>query len=196
MFCRMKRVLLTSLLCIAASAVSAEDRDSSQPVSAAQSFVTKATQDGMTEIQLGQLVQTRSSDPKVKEFAATMVRDHTKANAELSAIAKRKNLEVPTSLDDKHATMVHAVGTKPPSEFDAEYSKQMVDAHDAAVTVFQDAEAVGDKDIADFAKKTLTTIHRHQQLAASLPAKRPPPAGADPNAGDPLDAEARRTSEQ
>ena len=198
MFCAMKRVLLPALLCIAgSSAAFAEEPDSTQPVSAAQSFVTKATQDGMAEIQLGELVQTRSSDPKVKEFAATMVRDHTKANAELSALAKRKNLEVPTSLDDKHATMVHAVGTKPPSEFDAEYAKQMVDAHDAAVTLFQDAEAVGDKDIAGFAKKTLTTIHRHQQLAATLPAKRPAPAGADPSAGaDPLDAEARKTSEQ
>ena len=187
MLALMKRVLLAALLCTAACTALAAEQDSSQPVSAAQSFVTKATQDGLTEIQLGELAQKRSSDPKVKEFAATMVRDHTKANAELSALAKRKNLDVPTSLDNKHATMVHAVGTKPPSEFDAEYSRQMVEAHDTAATLFRDAEAVGDKDIADFAHKTLTTIHQHQQLAASLPAKRPAPAANDPSGtlGDP-----------
>ncbi len=177
----MKRAVPAVLLCIAAAAASAEDSNSSEPVSAAQAFVTKATQDGMAEIQLAKLAQSRSSDPKVKEFAASMIEDHTKANAELGALAKRKNLEVPTSLDDKHATTVHAVGTKPPSEFDAEYARQMVVAHDAAATLFSDAEAVGDKDIAGFAKKTLTTIHRHQQLASTLPAKRPAPAGADPN---------------
>ncbi len=177
----MKRVLLTALLCVAACAASAEEQDSSKPVSAAQSFVTKATQDGMAEIELGKLAQSRSSDAKVKEFAARMVQDHTKANSELSALAKRHNLEVPTSLDDKHATMVHAVGTKPPSEFDAEYAKHMVEAHDAAVMLFTDASAVGDKDIAGFAKKTLPTLHKHQELAATLPAKRPPPAGADPD---------------
>ncbi len=77
--------------------------------------------------------------------------------------------------------MVHAVGTKPPSEFDAEYAKKMVEAHDAAVMLFTDASAVGDKDIAGFAKKTLPTLHKHQELAATLPAKRPPPAGADPD---------------
>ena len=187
MFTLMKRVLLTALLCTAACTALAAEQDSSQPVSAAQSFVTKATQDGLAEVQLGELAQKRSSDPKVKEFAATMVKDHTKANAELSALAKRKNLDVPTSLDDKHATMVHAVGTKPPSEFNAEYSRRMVEAHDTAATLFRDAEAVGDKDIADFARRTLPTIRRHQQLAASLPAKRPAPAANDPSGtlGDP-----------
>jgi putative membrane protein len=179
----MNRILPTALLCIAACAVSAEEPDSSEPVSAAQMFVTKATQDGLAEIQLGKLAQSRSNDPTVKQFAATMIQDHTKANAELGALAKRKNLEVPTSLDEKHARMVHAVSTKPPSEFDAEYARQMVDAHDAATTLFRDAEAVSDKDIAGFAKKTLITIHRHRQLATTLPANRVPPgAGTDPNA--------------
>ena len=142
-------------------------------------FVTKATQDGLTEVQLGTLAQTRSKDPKVKEFATRMVADHTKANTELSAIAKRKNMDVPTDLDREHATMVHTVSAKPPSEFDAEYGKHMIQAHDAAVTLFKDAAAVGDPDLASFAKKTLPTLQKHQQLAASLPSKLPPRAGLD-----------------
>jgi putative membrane protein len=174
----MKRTLLTAaLLCVATLATAAEEPDSTQPVSAAQSFVTKATQDGLAEIRMGELAQQRSSDPKVKSFAARMVADHTKANAELSALAKRKKLEVPTDLDDKHATMLHALGTKPPSEFDAEYAKHMVESHETAATLFSDASAVGDKDISGFAKKTLNTIHQHQQLAAELPTKRAAPAG-------------------
>lgn len=167
----MKRALLTALLCFATFAAAAEEPDSTEPVSAAQAFVTKATQAGLAEIQLGRLAQQRSSDPKVKEFGARMVKDHTKANAELSTLAKRKNLEVPTDLDDKYATMVHAVGTKPPSEFDFEYGKQMREAHESAVTLFQDATAVGDKDLSAFAKKTLVTLRQHQQLAATLPAR-------------------------
>jgi putative membrane protein len=187
----MKRALLTALLCVATCAASAAEPDSTHPVSAAQAFVTKATQDGLAEIQLGTLAQNRSKDPKVKEFAARMVADHTKANADLAALAKRKNLEVPTDLDDKHRTMVHAVSTKPPSEFDAEYSRQMISAHDAAVTLFSDAAAVGDKELAGFAEKTLRTLHQHQQLAASLPAKLPPRAGtADPTDLPPADERA------
>jgi len=175
----MKRALVTSLLCLVAFGASAEEVDSSKPVSAAQAFVTRATQDGLAEIQMGKLAQTRSSDEKVKAFGARMVADHTKANTELSAIAKRKNMDVPTDLDREHATMVHTVSAKPPSEFDAEYGKHMIQAHDAAVTLFKDAAAVGDPDLASFAKKTLPTLQKHQQLAASLPSKLPPRAGLD-----------------
>jgi putative membrane protein len=171
-------LILAALLSTSIGLALAEELDSTKPVSAAQSFVTKATQDGMTEIRLGELAQTRSSDPKVKAFATRMIEDHTKANAELSALAKRKNLDVPTELDTKHATIVHGVSTKPPSEFDAEYGKHMIEAHDAAVTLFSDAGAVGDKDIAGFAKRTLPTIHKHQELAVALPSKRPVPAVA------------------
>jgi putative membrane protein len=175
----MKRVLVTALLCVVTCAASAEETGSSKPVSAAQSFVTKATQDGLAEIQMGKLAQSRSKDEKVKSFAAQMVADHTQANAELSALAKRKNMDVPTDLDREHATMVHTVSAKPPSEFDAEYGKHMIEAHDAAVTLFKDAAAVGDKEIAGFAKKTLPTLEKHQQLAAALPSKLPPRAGLD-----------------
>jgi len=185
----MKRALLTAaLLCLATYASAADEPDSTRPVSAAQAFVTKATRDGLAEIQMSTLAQQRSSDEKVKSFAARMVADHTKTNAELSALAKRKNLEVPTDLDDKNATMVHSVGTKPPSEFDAAYGKHMIEAHEAAVTLFSDASAVGDEDISGFARKTLVTLREHQQLAAELPTKRPARAGAansDPASIDP-----------
>lgn len=175
----MKRVALTSLLCLALCVASAAEPDATQPVSAAQSFVSKATQDGLMEIELGKLAQTRSSNAKVKEFAAHMVEDHTKTNDELATLAKRRSLEVPTALDDDHARKVHAVSSKPPSEFDFEYGKRMVEAHDTAITLFMDASAVGDKEIARFAEEALPTLRKHQQLAAELPTKRPRPADAD-----------------
>jgi putative membrane protein len=174
----MKHIVPACLLSLAAVCAYGADTDSAAGASAAQMFVTKATQDGLTEVELGKLAQTRSSNPEVKAFAARMVSDHTKANAELSTIAKSKNLNVPTQLDGKHATILHSVGTKPASEFDAEYAKRMIEAHNSAVTLFSDASAVRDKELSDFAKKTLPTLHEHQQLAAALPAKRPAPAGS------------------
>lgn len=174
----MKHVLIALLFGMASSAALAAEEDSAKPVTAAQAFVTKATQDGMTEVQLGKLAQSRSSDPKVKAFAARMVTDHTKADAELGTLAKQKHLEVPDQLDDEHATIVHAVGSKPPSEFDAEYGKHMVEAHDKAVTLFTDAEALGDRELAGFAKKTLPKLHEHKQLAEALPSKPRSPASA------------------
>jgi putative membrane protein len=162
----------------------AADAESAASMSSDQLFVFKATQDGMAEVELGTLAQKRAKDPMVKTFAAMMVTDHTKAGKELSALAAKKGWNVPTALDDEHAKMVHSLSAKPDSEFDNEYARQMVDAHDKAVVLFQDAAAVGDKELAAFAKKTLPTLEKHQRQAAMLPAKRPQAPALD---RDPLD---------
>jgi putative membrane protein len=153
-------------------------------MSSDQLFVFKATQDGLAEVQLGELAQKRSKDPMVKTFAAMMVKDHAQAGEELKALAEKKGWKVPTSLDGEHAKMVHSLSAKPDSEFDAEYSRQMMEAHEKAVILFQDAAAVSDKELAAFAKKTLPVLQKHKQQASMLPAKRPEAPTVD---RDPLD---------
>ena len=187
----MRNILAACLLSLAALSAYSADGTSVKEGGAAQMFVTKATEEGLTQVELGKLAQSRSSNPDVKAFAAKMIADHTKANAELATIAKRKGLDVPTQLDGEHATVVHAVGTKPPSEFDAEYAKHMVEGHEAAITLFSDASAIGDKDIAAFAKRTLATVHNHHELAVALPAKRPPEAGRNPASAAPANVPAQ-----
>lgn len=182
----MKRSLFVVSLCLFTSvALAAEESTSRENVSPEQYFVTKATQSSLAEVEMGKLAQKRSQDPAVKKFAAQMVKDHEKAREDLTALAKSKNLTVSTQLDGEHSTIMHRLGTKPPSEFDSEYGKQMIEAHEKAVMLYSDAAALRDKDLVAYAKKTLPTIERHQQLAASLPAKLPARAEVSP-AADPL----------
>lgn len=169
---------------IAIPVAHAGDAESAASMSSDQLFVFKATQDGLAEVQLGELAQRRSKDPMVKTFATMMVKDHTQAAQELKALADQKGWKLPTSLDDEHAKMVHSLSAKPDSEFDAEYSRQMIEGHDKAVILFQDAAATSDKELAAFAKKTLPTLQKHKQQASMLPAKRPEAPAVD---RDPLD---------
>jgi putative membrane protein len=168
----MKPIFYVALTCLLSSPLYAAN--STANASAEQVFVTKAIQNGMTEVELGKLTQSRATDPAVKKFGAEMVKDHEKANAELSSIAKSKGLEVPTQLDGEHATVMHRMSAKPASEFDSEYGKQMLEAHEAAITLFSDAAALRDKELVAFAKKTLPTLKHHQQMAGMLPARMPP----------------------
>jgi putative membrane protein len=186
----MKRSLFVVSLCLFASgALAAEESSSTENVSAEQHFVTKATQASLAEVEMGKLAERRSKDPAVQKFAAQMVKDHEKAREELTALAKAKNLTASTQLDREHSTIMHRLGTKPPSEFDSEYGKQMIEAHEQAVTLYSDAAVLRDKDLVAYAKKTLPTLKKHQQLAATLPAKLPPRAEAtlssDPLTTDP-----------
>jgi putative membrane protein len=143
----------------------AADHDGADPTT----FVTKAAQGGMTEVALSKAAATKSSDPSVKKYADQMVQDHQKANDELSAIAKKKGLNVPASLDAEHQAVVQKINNKSGGEFDQAYGKQMAMDHAKTVALFEGATQSTDTDLAAFAKKTLPTLKEHKQMAAKLP---------------------------
>ena len=131
-------------------------------------FVKTAAEDGLTEIALAKLAETKSSNSDIKQFAQKMDQDHGQANAQLAQLAHTKGLTVPNELDKKHQAMVTAMSHKSGAAFDASYSEHMAKAHEKAVALFESAAQSSDKDVAAFAHKMLPTLHEHQQMANNL----------------------------
>ena len=94
-----------------------------------QKFVEKAAISNMAEIQLGQLAQQKAQNPEVKQFAQTMVDEHTKAQSELQQAASAAGISVPSALDSKHQKIHEKLSNLSGSEFDKQYMKVMVDSH-------------------------------------------------------------------
>jgi len=132
-------------------------------------FVSKAAQDGMTEVELGKVALDKSKDAKVREFAQRMVTDHGKANRELASIAKQKGIDAPQKLDTEHQNMVRKLEAQDGEAFDLEYSRHMNMDHDKAIDLFEATSKSSDTDLAGFAKKTLPTLKEHKQMASKLP---------------------------
>lgn len=131
-------------------------------------FVTTATQDGMTEVAVAKLALQKSGNEEVKQFAQKMVHDHEQADEQLAQIAKTKGLAIPVKLDAKHEAMVKAMRAKSGASFDASYAAHMAKAHSNAVALFESASKSSDADIAAFAQKTLPTLEVHKQMADNL----------------------------
>jgi putative membrane protein len=135
-------------------------------------FVTKAAQGGMAEVELGNLAKTNASNDDVKSFGDQMVTDHGKANDELKSIAAKKGITLPTSLDSKHQAEVNRLSKLKGADFDREYMKLMVADHRMDVSEFRkEADHGSDPDIKAFAAKTLPTLQNHLQMAESTDAK-------------------------
>jgi putative membrane protein len=94
-----------------------------------QRFVEKASIVNMAEIQLGQLAAERAQDPQVKQFAQTMVDDHTKAQEQLKTVASDQNIPIPSALDGKHQKLHDKLAKLQGAEFDRAYIDAMVDGH-------------------------------------------------------------------
>jgi putative membrane protein len=137
-------------------------------------FVKSAALGGMTGSELAKLAQSKSQDASIRSFAGRMLKDHDALHRELAAIAKRKRLDVPTSLVYEDEQLVTEATEKTGAEFDAWYARQMVTENQKAVALFQAAAKMQDAELAAFAKKTLPALEEHQRMAIALsPAARP-----------------------
>jgi putative membrane protein len=143
-------------------------------------FVQKAAQSGMTEVELGKLALSKTQSEEIRSFADRMVKDHSKANTELMGIVSRKQYQAPKELDAEHKSHVTSLSGKSGNAFDAAYAEHMRMAHGKAVALFTDATKSSDADLAAFAQKTLPTLEQHKKMADGLkPKMKTASAGAD-----------------
>jgi putative membrane protein len=136
-------------------------------------FVKGAAVGGMFEIESSKLALKKSSSPDVKSFASQMITDHGKAGKGLKLAVKRAKIDptiAPRSLDDAHEAKLSDL--KKSKDFDKDYISAQVDAHDEAVTLFEDYSRDGDNDtLKTFASKTLPTLKNHQDHIKMLAGK-------------------------
>jgi len=125
-------------------------------------FVVTAAKDGMAEVAAGKMAQNQAVSQRVKNFANMMVTDHTKAGDELAAIAKSKNITLPTAPDADAQKMAADMGKMTGKSFDKDYVNGMVKGHENAVKLFTDAStSLKDSTLRAFAVKTLPTLKMH-----------------------------------
>ena len=137
-----------------------------------KNFIMEAGIGGMEEVELGRLATQKGSSDAVKQFGQKMVDDHSKANDELTQLAKSKGINVPAELDAKHKADVEKFSKLSGAAFDKAYSKAMLDDHNKDVAAFERQSLSGtDPDLKAFAAKTLPTLKTHLELAKALNAK-------------------------
>ena len=132
-------------------------------------FAVAAADGSMFEVQLGQLALTKASSPKVKEFAQSMVDDHTKANEELKTLAQTKNITLPSTISEEKQKDYDKLAEKSGADFDKAYSEFMVKDHKDDVDKFKKAaEKCEDADIKSWAAEKVPVLVNHLSMAESL----------------------------
>lgn len=137
----------------------------------ADDFVDEASAKGIAEVEASKLALQKSSSSAVKTFAQQMINDHTKANSELAALAKRKNLEVATEAELKSKAKAFILKQRDGESFDEAYANNQVMAHEETIALFKEGSNTDDADINSFAKTTLPKLEHHLMMAKELATK-------------------------
>ncbi|BAY79523.1 outer membrane protein (plasmid) [Nostoc linckia NIES-25] len=132
-------------------------------------FINEAAQDGLAEVQLGQLASERAASNSVKQFGQRMVQDHTQVNNQLQQLATQNGVTLPKTLNNENQQLSQRLSKLSGAQFDREYINHMVQAHQKDVAAFENQAQQGqDTDVKAFAAQTLPALQEHLQEARSI----------------------------
>jgi len=140
-----------------------------QPVDEdSRKFITEATSGGMLEVRLGNIAQENGANPRVKEFGAMMIKDHTDATNQLKTIARSLNVNVSDSLMKDHQRHVDKMSKMKGKSFDKSYMSMMVNDHKKDIKEFEKAAKSTNTTISNFASQTLPVLNKHLDSAQAI----------------------------
>ena len=127
-------------------------------------FVQKAAEANTREIREANL-ELGSGDARARTFARTMIRDHTKAENQLAAIARQ--------LGDREQLRAGAGAAVPPGRLDGRaYLRHEIPVHQQAIALYQEESAHGrDDTLRRYAAQTLPVLQHHLTMAESFTGK-------------------------
>ena len=129
-------------------------------------FAVAAADGGQLEVDLGKMAVKQGMSKQIKALGAMMEKDHSKANAELKAIAMSKNITLPDALSDKSQKMKDDLAAKKGADFDKAYADLMVSDHKEDIDDFKkEADKGMDATLMAFAKNTLPTLEHHLMMS-------------------------------
>jgi putative membrane protein len=132
-------------------------------------FLTDTAHSSNSEIALSQVALERASNPRVREYAQMMVRDHQRGNQDLMTVAQQKGMDVPKRPDELHAKMAASMRQMSGEQFDREYMSAMVADHARLVSKFQDKAAnAQDPQVRAFAASQLPVVQMHLDHAREI----------------------------
>jgi putative membrane protein len=152
------------------------------PLAAADlAFVTRAAESGKAEIDLAQLAQRTSENPRIDQLAEQIERDHEQANDQLADLADRRDVDfpgvaigLPGPTQEQEATY-DRLDKLEGTAFDQAWIDEMAQKHEASIESFTTASKSTDAEVKAFAEKTLPVIKHHlEQIEAMQKAVRAP----------------------
>lgn len=132
-------------------------------------FAQKAAADNQAELELARLAQEQASNEEVKEYAGTLVEDHTKVGEELKQIAEKHGLTLDPQLPQEAQQAKEELSSKSGAAFDQAFVEQMVSDHEKAVQLYEDQAANGENEaLKQFASNHVDTLRMHLDRARQL----------------------------
>lgn len=130
-----------------------------------KTFLRKAAEGGLAEVQFGQLAAQKGASDDVRNFGQKMVEDHTKLNEKMAPIADSMGVMVPKHLNKEDQAEYDKLSSLSGDAFDKEYITAMVKDHHADLREFRtEANSTTDPTLKQAVTDGANVIHDHMVM--------------------------------
>jgi putative membrane protein len=128
------------------------------------------------EIKAGQLAQQKGSSSDVKSYGQMLVKDHQKADQELTTIAKKVNIDLTAMMTDtksqeKREVKQHKMDqlqSLTGKEFDRGFAQMMVNGHQHVIDVIKASRDDVKPEVKSFLDKEMPVLQKHLDMAKDI----------------------------
>ena len=170
MFQKRILALITAALACAGGVAAAQNAIPPMKTSVAagqKAVATYFTEDSVGDVQLGQLGLQKSRDASVRSLAQALVRDHTMTAGQGMRVAQTiGDDDVQWKPGDDNRLELARLSRYGGAQFDREYVKTLVDAHQTDISTATDAlDFVTSPDLRRYLQQTLAVDRKHLKMA-------------------------------
>ena len=137
----------------------------------AAGYATNAALSDMYEIESSRLASERSKSKAVKDYAQTMIKDHTATTDQLKSALPKAGVTVtlPTALDQRRQEMLTELQNASAEDFDTRYLDQQTAAHQEARDLHRGYAENGDNpQLKQLAGTIAPKVQRHLDMVKKL----------------------------
>ena len=128
------------------------------------------------EIQAGQLAQQKGTTRDVKDYGATLVRDHTKGDQDVKTLASKMTVDLEAMKNDaRHQQKQQVMQNKMDQlqkmsgkDFDRGFAQMMVNGHREAIEMVKTARADAKPELKSMLDKMLPVLQKHEDMANEI----------------------------
>src|SRR5262249_35089312 len=131
---------------------------------AGQSFLKKAMEGNLAEVQMGKLAQEKGASDGVRSFGKQLEQDHSAANDKAAEVAKDMGMTPPTEPNKKQKAMYDRLAKLSGDKFDRAFARAMVADHKNDIREFQQEAKKSSEKPSSYAKDELPTLQKHLQM--------------------------------
>jgi putative membrane protein len=134
-----------------------------------RAFITSAAEANLAEIETAKMIEQKSKDPGVRDFAQRMVTDHTQASQNLATVAEMTGTSLPASLSAADRTREDELKKLSGAKLNETYLRDELAGHKQVISAFESEIEHGQDEAAkNYAAETLPTIQDHIRIAEDV----------------------------